>query len=76
MAGWPLPPTHSKVVHAVAAALYNRFNTPLTSIKQEHLETLHKSSITIKQQLCTPSYDITVALEKNALHFLKLHLTV
>ena len=45
MAGWPLPPTHSKVVHAVAAALYNRFNTPLTSIKQEHLETLHKSGI-------------------------------
>ena len=23
MAGWPLPPTHSKVVHAVAATLYN-----------------------------------------------------
>ena len=45
MAGWPLPPTHSKAVHAVAAALYKRFNTPLTSIKQEHLETLHKSGI-------------------------------
>ena len=50
MAGWPLPPTHSKVVHAVAAALYNRFNTPLTSIKQEHLETLHKSSICLLPQ--------------------------
>ena len=38
MAGWRLPPTHSKVVHAVTAALYNRFNTPLTSIKQELLK--------------------------------------
>ena len=74
MAGWPLPPTHSKAVHAVAAALYNRFNTPLTSIKQKHSETLHKSAI--KQQLCTPNYDITVALGWSALHFLKLHLEV
>ena len=44
MAGWPLPPTHSNTVHAVTAALYNRFNTPLTSIKQEHLETLHNQA--------------------------------
>ena len=31
---------------------------------------------TIKQQVCTPNYNITVALGRAAMHFLKLQLTV
>ena len=72
-------PTHSKVVHAVGAALYKQFDTQQTSIEQRPLQNtaqIRHLPITIKQQLWAPNYDIIVALGRTAMHFLKLQFTV
>ena len=58
--------------------MYKRFDTQSTSIERGPLQStaqIKHLPITTKQQLCTPNYDITVALRRSAMHFLKLQVT-
>ena len=79
IAGWPPP----QPIERLSMVLEQLFITDLTFRKRRLNEgiykTLHNQAFAYyhkRSSICMPNYDITVALRRGALQFLKLQLTV